>query len=130
MTPRERQKLAAHLAQYVFGVLNGPKRIAAKFSARACHGTADSKGEVEGAGLVQAPLADHLEAELSRYVLAQRKARHARREACVTSQKQCAHARQLVVPHIYRRAGIWRVRMGWGLDWQVMMARAHVRTLP
>lgn len=46
------------------------------------------------------------------------------------SPKQRAHRRQLSVPHIYRRAGIWRVRQGWGLDWQVMLAQAHARKLP
>lgn len=46
------------------------------------------------------------------------------------SPKMRAHASQLAVPHIYRRAGIWRVRRGWGLDWQAELARAYARRLP
>lgn len=79
MTPAERRKLAHILARYVFHALGGPDRIAAKHKADGCARTVmDQKGEVEGAGFSLAPLADHLEAELGRYVLAERKAKRAK----------------------------------------------------
>jgi hypothetical protein len=74
VTPRQRRKLAEHLARYVFHVLGGPSRIAGKFathSLRMGHPHVDRRGEVEGSGLSQGPLADHLEAELGRYVKAE-----------------------------------------------------------
>jgi hypothetical protein len=75
VTPRQRRKLAEHLAVYVFHALGGPDRIAGKFKAEGTARTVmDRKGEVEGAGFSQGPLADHLEAELGRYVSAERRA--------------------------------------------------------
>jgi hypothetical protein len=71
MTPRERRKLADHLAEYLFRVLGNPRRVAAKHrAAYYSDALADPKGEVEGAGLSQAPMADHIAAELGRYVRA------------------------------------------------------------
>lgn len=77
MTPTERRKLAQHLARYLFHVVDGPDRIAGMHRQRDAVGGV-LPGERAGAGLCLESLADHLEAELSRYVLAERKAKRAR----------------------------------------------------